>query len=220
MSQKARRIGMGMKPRAQEEASLPTTEGHEELPSDPIQEHVPAAVGGGDLESVSAEQPEEVSEPEAEKEPELHATEVPAAPEEAFDALAAVMKASEGASGAEPQVDRIDIYRQTPDHEYILQQSAEIDRLAEKMLPEMMEGLEKIVPICEDSAEFELKCGLQAFAMGILPTGEYRHTVRIAESYVEGAKQQAEADGVSLEDWLTIQLHAYLEQYWWANGQK
>ena len=56
--------------------------------------------------------------------------------------------------------------------------------------------------------------------MGQLATGEYRHTVRIAEGYVEGAKQQAEADGVSLEDWLTSQLNAYLEQFWFAQGPK
>ena len=56
--------------------------------------------------------------------------------------------------------------------------------------------------------------------VGELPTGEYRATVRLAEGYVEGAKQQAEADGISLEDWLTLQLNAYLEQWWMAPGPR
>ena len=56
--------------------------------------------------------------------------------------------------------------------------------------------------------------------LGELPTGEYRATVRLAEGYVEGAKQQAESDGITLEDWLTLQLNAYLEQWWMAPGPR
>jgi hypothetical protein len=51
--------------------------------------------------------------------------------------------------------------------------------------------------------------------LGELPNGEYRATVRIAEWCVEGVKGQAEADGISVEDWLTLRLTEYLEQ-WWA----
>lgn len=56
--------------------------------------------------------------------------------------------------------------------------------------------------------------------MGELSNGEYRATVRIAECYVEGCRQQAEADGVSLEDWLTGHLHSYLEGWWAMPGSR
>ena len=54
-----------------------------------------------------------------------------------------------------------------------------------------------------------------AAPLGELPNGEYRSTVRIAEWCVEGVKGQAEADGISVEDWLTLRLTEHLEQ-WWA----
>jgi len=72
----------------------------------------------------------------------------------------------------------------------------------------------------ENGAVDELVAMLDLKALGELPTGEYRATVRLAEGYVEGAKQQAEADGISLEDWLTLQLNAYLEQWWMAPGPR
>ena len=56
--------------------------------------------------------------------------------------------------------------------------------------------------------------------IGELPNGDYRATVRIAECYVEGCRQQAEADGVSLEDWLTGHLHSYLEGWWAMPGSR
>jgi hypothetical protein len=56
--------------------------------------------------------------------------------------------------------------------------------------------------------------------LGELPNGDCRATVRISEVYVEGCKQQAEADGVSLEDWLTGHLGGYLENWWSMPGSK
>jgi hypothetical protein len=47
--------------------------------------------------------------------------------------------------------------------------------------------------------------------MGQLPNGEYRATVRLPEGYWEGVKSAAEADHVSVEDWLTNELAQRLE---------
>ena len=56
--------------------------------------------------------------------------------------------------------------------------------------------------------------------LGELPNGDYRATVRIAEVYAEGCRQQAEADGVSLEDWLSGHLGSYLEAWWGSAGAR
>lgn len=201
MTDKPRRIGMGMKPRGEEE-KLPTTEGQEVPASEGVKEASSVTVEGGGLAGVVTG----ISAAENEKESIVALDEVfeapPAVPQEAFDALAAAMKASEMASGAEAF--------QNLDPAY---DDSELDALAEKMLPEMMEGLG-----VRPSEEFDLPWSPPQ--MGQLDNGEYRHTVRIAESYVEGAKQQAAADNMSLEDWLSLQLNTYLEQYWWANGPK
>ena len=81
-------------------------------------------------------------------------------------------------------------------------------------------GAAVVIRLGENGAPDESVEELGLTTLGELPTGEYRATVRIAEGYTEGAKQQAESDGVSLEDWLTIQLNAYLEQWWFANGPR
>ena len=59
-----------------------------------------------------------------------------------------------------------------------------------------------------------------AIKLGELPNGEYRATVRVGEGYIEGIKAQAEADGQSLEDWLTFQLQERLEQWFFAKGSR
>jgi hypothetical protein len=81
-------------------------------------------------------------------------------------------------------------------------------------------GAAAVIRMGENGAPDELVETLGLTTLGELPTGEYRATVRLAEGYVEGAKQQAEADGISLEDWLTLQLNAYLEQWWMAPGPR
>jgi hypothetical protein len=81
-------------------------------------------------------------------------------------------------------------------------------------------GAAAVVRLGANGAADELVEMLDLKPIGELATGEYRATVRLAEGYVEGAKQQAEADGISLEDWLTLQLNAYLEQWWMAPGPR
>lgn len=54
--------------------------------------------------------------------------------------------------------------------------------------------------------------------LGELPNGEYRATVKIAEGYVEGVKQQSEADNMTMEEWLSLQLNERLEQWWGMPG--
>lgn len=90
------------------------------------------------------------------------------------------------------------------------------DRLVEMLMSR--EEIEKRYPILTLDKDGSVR-RLEP-QMGELPTGEYRHTVRIAEAYVEGAKQQAEADNMALEDWLSLQLNTYLENWWYANGPK
>ena len=63
--------------------------------------------------------------------------------------------------------------------------------------------------------------GIFDIKLGELDSGEYRHTVRIAEAYVEGAEaaRQSRQYG-SFEDWLSLQLNTYLERWWFAAGPK
>ena len=72
-----------------------------------------------------------------------------------------------------------------------------------------------VIRLGEKGAADELIQTLGLTSLGELPNGEYRATVRIAEWCVEGVKGQAEADGISVEDWLTQRMTEYLEQ-WWA----
>jgi hypothetical protein len=77
-----------------------------------------------------------------------------------------------------------------------------------------------VVRLGENGAADELVAMLDLKPIGPLPNGEYRATVRIAEVYAEGCRQQAEADGISLEDWLTGHLGSYLENWWGAPGAR
>ena len=81
-------------------------------------------------------------------------------------------------------------------------------------------GAAAIVRLGENGAADEVVEMLDLKPIGTLPNGDYRATVRIGEVYVEGCKQQAEADGISLEDWLTIHLSSYLENWWSSAGAK
>ena len=280
--QKPRRIGMGMKPRSPEESGsmsenpevLPTTEGQETVPLQGPNEVADVAVEGGGLESVVAELFPAAAESESEVEtsgPEVKTGEVSDVASNAFsDPLADVLKASGEVQNLE---------------------SLEIDQLAEKVTPELMEGVND--PLVDVGQEFPVtskdgnttvykipysprppkaedfvitKSGRKALAeagldsekkyfigtdfgsgpdktvvaviekgtseapdklvgifdikLGELDSGEYRHTVRIAEAYVEGAKQQAAADNQNLEDWLSGQLNFFLEQWFFSSGQK
>ena len=80
--QRARRIGMGMKPRGEEEV-LPTTEGQEVVSNDTPNDVQDVTVEGGGLKSVVTEIPAE----NLAEEPRLHETEI-------VDPLAAALKAS------------------------------------------------------------------------------------------------------------------------------
>jgi hypothetical protein len=307
---------MGMKPRGEDE-KLPTTEGQEVPASEGTKEALVVTVEGGDLASVVTEVPAA----EAEKESIVAGNEV-------LDPLAEALKAS-----ADPEVDRIDIYRESPDHIYALQPSglpidfgapseeeltrsifedgkvqnldpeamtdahagalvravqksyeevkfpdppshmhvmgvdlargddktvasviedgkvrilsdAEMEAFVEsakaaftaeieneqifdvgQQFPVTMKdgtivhkfGGEPFMPKPPTARDFILtKSGRRKLAeaeleIGELPTGEYRHTVRILEGYIEGIKTQADADDLSLEDWLTRELGQALE---------
>jgi hypothetical protein len=126
---------------------------------------------------------------------------VPAVSQEAFDTLEAIMKESKAATGAtknEPEV---------------------IPPWHGKMMDEALAALKDPIRTVLATTTME-GVVTEEVQMGELPNGEYRATVRLAEGFVEGAKQQAEADGISLEDWLTLQLNAYLEQWWMAPGPR
>ena len=158
----------------------------------------------------------------------------PAVPQEAFDTLEDLMKKSEEVSGAgpqftvkpipgreysdltptteaalarsvyqdgksEPEVDKVTVYRRTPDEQYF----------------EVSGGYDITFDAVNSAVQIR-----QPEIMGQLPNGDYRATVRIAEVYVEGCKQQAESDGISLEDWLTGHLGSYLENWWGAPGAR
>ena len=56
--------------------------------------------------------------------------------------------------------------------------------------------------------------------LGELSNGEFRATVRIREGYIEGIRQQAAADNMELEDWLTMRFADYIEQWFFAAGSK
>lgn len=63
----------------------------------------------------------------------------------------------------------------------------------------------------ENGASDELLETFDIPRLGELPNGEYRATVRVPEGYWEGVKSAAEADHVSVEDWLTNELAQRLE---------
>ena len=275
---KARRLGMGMKPRDE----APTAEGQPEPVSDPIQEQILAAVEGGDLESVSAADEQTAAEAEPEEKidasEELQATQVEEPPFSLAESLDDMLKASGGPTFTpQPIPGRQFMDGLTEAQAEELNRSvfedgkapvqnldpaddpAVMDQLVEKMTPILAEGIageskhdeginprtfikpptgEEIrdsggVEMVRLMSREEVERRYPAYVldkdgsvrrlepqMGELPSGEYRHTVRIAESYVEGAKQQAEADNMTLEDWLSLQLNTYLEQWWFAAGPK
>jgi hypothetical protein len=182
-------------------------------------------------------QPQE-EEPEAEKAPivaqEAVFESLPTVPQEAFDTLEALMAKSQEATGvgpeftvkpipgreysdltptteaalarsvyqdgkSEPEVDKVTVYRQTTDGQYA----------------EFPGGYDITFDAVNSAVQIR-----QPEIMGQLPNGDYRATVIITEVYVEGCKQQAESDGISLEDWLTGHLGSYLENWWGAPGAR
>ena len=81
-------------------------------------------------------------------------------------------------------------------------------------------GAASVIRLGENGDPDELVETLGMTTLGELPNGEYRSTVRVGEGYIEGIKAQAEADGQSLEDWLTFQLQERLEQWFFAAGAR
>lgn len=57
-------------------------------------------------------------------------------------------------------------------------------------------------------------------SLGEQDNGEYNLVVSIREGYIEGIKQQAESDNQTPEEWVSVKLAEYLEQWWFANGQR
>jgi hypothetical protein len=202
--QRARRIGMGMKPRGEEE-SLPTTEGQEVPASEGTEEPSAVTVEGGDLESVVTGQPS------------LHES----------DSLAEALKAS----AAEP-VQNLD----SPG-ESISDAPMWTDPLVEKLTDvftaeiegekqyfvgtDFSDGSDKsVLAVIEGSAEQPEIVGIFDIQMGQLANGEFRTTICIREGYYEGVKQQAAADNMSLEEWLSLQLNTRLEEWYFAQPQR
>lgn len=56
--------------------------------------------------------------------------------------------------------------------------------------------------------------------LGQRQDGTYGVVIGIAEGYIEGVKQQAESDNMTIEAWLEQKLNEYLEQWWFAAGQR
>jgi hypothetical protein len=149
---------------------------------------------------------------------------IPAVPQGAFDTLEAMMKESKMATAVVIEA-TLKESASAPDRLGY----ADITEVTMKALAEAREGKpsDDINKTPSFGDEFfaagysQSKAAARAFTfLGELPNGDYRATVRISETYVEGCKQQAEADGISLEDWLTGHLHSYLENWWAMPGSK
>lgn len=54
---------------------------------------------------------------------------------------------------------------------------------------------------------------LDGAELGPQPNGDFRIIVTIPEGYVEGVRQWAESDGLSMEEWLDHRLSDYLETW-------
>lgn len=161
----------------------------------------------------------------------------PAVPQEAFDNLAALVAQSEEVTGAEPMFTMQPI----PGREFSDLGGPTLEQLATSVLNDgkgsaFSQGKQYAISIdhasnedrtCaavirmgENGTPDELVEMMNLKPLGELPNGEYRATVRVGEGYIEGIKSQAEADGVSLEDWLTQQLQERLEQWFFAAGAR
>ena len=137
---------------------------------------------------------------------------VPAVSRQAIDTLAACIEESKAASGAplapdDPrnftansllceddeaagsEVDKVTVYRKTPDGEYVEMPGAE-DWLASNAPGSRLSYHPP---------------------MGPLSSGDTRSTVLVREGYWEGVESAAKADGVSVEEWLTRELGERLE---------
>ena len=289
-NKRARRVGLGMKPRqgvevvgVAQEVPLVAAEtvsadaSAVEVQPEVVVEAVQEAVGGNSegtplgLEGVQnlESKPEELAE-ELQKGAIVAQNSpfgaVPDVPQEAFDTLAAMMKASEVLTGAQTvavemaqpfsgegegkpvlvtrENGLVVSFQTIPEDDNTKPGMISFEEAAKMGLPPVEgaggysifhgkqyaigvdagigeeHGAAVVIRLGENGAPDESVEELGLTTLGELPTGEYRATVRIAEGYTEGAKQQAESDGVSLEDWLTIQLNAYLEQWWFANGPR
>lgn len=51
--------------------------------------------------------------------------------------------------------------------------------------------------------------------LGEQPNKSFNMVVNIEEGYVESIRQQAESDGITPEEWVSLRLHEYLAD-WWA----
>ena len=148
---------------------------------------------------------------------------LPAVSQEAFDSLAAMMKASENLTGADPQF----TVKPIPGREYSNLMGPTEEQLARAIYYEgKSDGGKEIRSSIIYEMGVDVATGSERVVtnkvtpLGELPNGEYRSTVRVGEGYIEGIKAQAEADGQSLEDWLTFQLQERLEQWFFAAGAR
>jgi len=206
--QRPRRIGLGMKPR-EVSATAGQTEGLKEVEM----EVVLGEPEGGDhklspVQNLESQPAEEAEEPIVAQMPVFEPP--PAVPQEVLDTLADLMKKSQELTGA--TAERLDKLVEMVREERRGRPYPEDDGSK----PSIAE-IEKAI---ESGAKVEMAPNgdvtiQPAAPLGELPNGEYRSTVRIAEWCVEGVKGQAEADGISVEDWLTLRLTEHLEQ-WWA----
>lgn len=222
-----RPIGKGMKPRNSNEIA---TEGEIAMSAETGQEQ-----GGNGMEKVSEIEAEALGEQipissegrlgaELLQENALSSgdfEEAPIVPSEAFAALEELTKRSEEVTGSQP----------LQNLEPALDPDA-FKKVLDKPTFYRSAPVQNLDPIALAKASIE--AGLQSpirykrvgvaecqlSDLGELSNGEFRATVRIREGYIEGIRQQAAADNMELEDWLTMRFADYIEQWFFAAGSK